>query len=133
MKTGKSRLTIQLPSPTELGVNLPIRPRAVEVNCHSTEWWALKSRYVPKEGEIIIYTNRAQIEKDDGTFVDVPGIKIGDGNTYVADLPFVGDDLYTALMQMIEHSSSVTPEERARWNDKITCSLDGEMLILTKD
>ena len=29
---------------------------------------------------------------DDG-LIDVPGIKIGDGNAYNIDLPYVGDDI----------------------------------------
>lgn len=39
-------------------------------------------------GEIIVYTDYKQIEKD-GVMIDVPGIKIGSGNAYVQDLAFV--------------------------------------------
>ena len=53
----------------------------------TTEYWNLKTLYIPKEGEIIVYTDYKQIIRD-GETVNVPGIKIGNGVSYCGDLPF---------------------------------------------
>ena len=62
---------------------------------------------------------------------NIPGIKVGDGNAYLIDMPFT-DCLYK---QHIEDTvSHITAAERTAWNNKVRCymdTLDEERLIFT--
>lgn len=99
---------------------------------NTTEYWNLHIDYVPDRGEIVIYSNKTTING-----VNYPGIKIGDGNAYLIDLPFVGDDAFLQLFTMIaDHinnsSIHVTPEQKERWDNKLNYSITGENLILNR-
>lgn len=97
----------------------------------TTANWNRRTTYIPQEGQIIVYSDYAVI---DG--VNVPNIKVGDGTTYVVDLPFVGDDLRIAVENHIADTGiHVTPEEKAFWNNKVTTDeidIANERLIITK-
>ena len=91
----------------------------------STLYWDSVT-YVPKSGEVIIYTDKAQI---DG--VNIPGVKIGTGNAYVQDLPFVADDLADSLVTHINDTSMhITSEERSRWDNKL--NVDDDYAVVNK-
>lgn len=101
---------------------------------HTTEYWRLHQTYVPASGEIVIYTDREVV---DGK--RYAGLKIGDGNAYIVDLPFIGDSLIERIWDALnEHINNqtihVTQEEKDFWNDKINCDVDvfEEELILTR-
>ena len=68
--------------------------KAIVHNVYSdtTANWNSKVTYVPEDGDIIIYIDKSTIEEG-GSVKNVPGIKIGDGNAYCVDLPFVADDI----------------------------------------
>lgn len=54
------------------------------IHKHDTEaHWILAVNFIPKQGEIIVY------DIDDNH--NYERFKIGDGTTYVSDLPFVND------------------------------------------
>lgn len=98
------------------------------VTRNTTEGWAAKRTYVPGASEIIVYTDHAEIA---GT--DVPGIKLGDGNAYVADLPFVDAAIAAALQAHIEDADAhVSEEDREFWNNKLNYDIDGEELTFTR-
>ena len=50
--------------------------------------WDKATNFIPKKGEICIYSDRFQL--DDGSYV--PGIKVGDGSSYIHELEFMGDE-----------------------------------------
>ena len=56
----------------------------------TTARWERKGDFVPFRGEIIIYTDKYSYEDEQGKTVNVPAIKIGDGKTCIAELPFLG-------------------------------------------
>ena len=56
----------------------------------TTRRWELKPDFVPFRGEIIIYTDKYHDVDTQGNTINVPAIKIGDGRTRIADLPFMG-------------------------------------------
>ena len=92
--------------------------------------WNSHLSFIPLKGEIIIYTDAGHT--DDGQ--DVPNIKIGDGNAYLIDLPFVGADRTNYILQQLgEHTGNssihVSQADRTFWNNKLNCSIDGEVLI----
>lgn len=98
--------------------------------------WESDKSFIPKRGELVIYSDRGQVEED-GELVDVPGIKIGDGLAYLVDLPFVGDDqaqIITGLLRdhANNHDIHVTLEEKEFWNNKLNFVLSEENLILNR-
>lgn len=57
----------------------------------TTANWEKATNFIPKVGEVCIYSDRFQL--DDGTYV--PGIKVGDGTSYISELEFMGDEYIT--------------------------------------
>lgn len=112
-----------------------IPANAARIEVRTTAEWNERMLYIPKVGRIIVYSDRNVI---DG--VAYPGVKIGDGLAYVVDLPFVGDDVASRIMAIIEEHIQneqihVTEAERAFWNNKINYEMDdsGETLIINRD
>lgn len=89
------------------------------VTSHTTAYWTTNATYIPNEGELIVYS-------DGG-----PAMKIGDGTTYVADLPFVNGSFMEHINNAAIHISSA---DRNFWNNKINCedTVEQETLILNR-
>ena len=68
--------------------------------------WAAIPQYMSKNRVLYVYSDYRQ-EEDPETHVikNIPRVKIGDGTTYVADLPFA--------------TMSITDEDIQRWNENI--------------
>lgn len=81
----------------------------------TSEWAAVGTSLVSERNTFYIYS-------DGGTYINpdsnsqeityIPRIKIGDGNSYVVDLPFI----------------SVLPQQVEFWNNKLNLNLTGEIL-----
>ena len=83
----------------------------------TTANWATKTSLISTAGVFYIYTDY-QIINQGSSVTNVAGVKIGDGTTYVVDLPFV----------------TVSQSEKEFWNNKVRCylsSLNSENLIFT--
>ena len=94
----------------------------------TTENWTRVPRFVPLEGEIIIYTDREQL---DGQFV--PGVKIGDGITPGIDLPFIDDKLKAQVLEHIENGDiHVTLDQKNFWDNKVNVDYNLETLIFNR-
>lgn len=115
--------TVELTSPIATG-------SSAKITVNTVENWAAKTSYIPKKGEIIVYSDRAVI---DG--VCYPGVKIGDGMAYAVDLPFVGDDIADRITTVLNsHINNgdihVTLAEKTYWNNKLDCEVSDDNLIL---
>ena len=87
--------------------------------------WAGTPTYVPKNGEICLYT-------------DTGKIKIGDGSVCLVDLPFIGeaavDEVKELLRKHIEDRNiHVTQEEKNFWNAKLNYDVNGEILTFNRN
>ena len=87
--------------------------------------WSGTPMYVPKNGEICLYT-------------DTGKIKIGDGSVCLVDLPFIGeaavDEVKELLRKHIEDQNiHVTQEEKNFWNAKLNYDVDGEILMFNRN
>lgn len=103
-------------------------PDLAGIKCETTEYWDNASGYIPKSGEIIIYSDY-QTKEVDGQIINIPGIKIGSGNGYVQDLAFLNQDLADALYDHITNTIiHVTQAEKDRWNNKLNVT-DAEEVI----
>lgn len=91
----------------------------IGISYNTTRYWNMMGGFIPKSGEIIIYSDY-RVVMVDGRRVEIPGIKIGTGNSYVQDLAFVGGSdteiLAAHIDDMVVH---VTAAERAFWNNKL--------------
>ena len=95
----------------------------------STEEWDQQPPMVSEPGYMYIWSDR--YESPNGYYI--PGVKIGDGNAYVADLPFQDEAYFEHIFNTEIH---ITQEEREFWNNKVTCYIETENpnnLIFTKD
>lgn len=101
------------------------------VHSDTTANWNAQTDLVSRAGHIYVYTD--YIVMDD---VPVAGMKIGDGNAYLIDIPFVSGntaDLYDHINDRTVH---ITNEERLFWNNKVTCFLsqgEEETVVFTKE
>ena len=103
------------------------------IESNTTEGWSSQTTYVPKKDSIIIYTDYKTIVQDGVTKL-VAGIKIGDGNAYVVDLPFIDDELRELLTTHINDTNVHIQEgERNFWNNKLNYYLDGEILEFNRN
>ena len=103
-----------------------------KVYTDTTENWGRKTDYVPDVGDIIVYTDKDTVDVG-GDTVLVPGVKIGDGNAYVVDLPFIDDALAARLAEHIDDDAiHVSAEDREFWNSQLDCEVEDEELIFTR-
>lgn len=83
----------------------------------STAEWDADPTYRSEAGVIYIYTDYSH----DSEGHDLPGYKIGDGSSYVVNLPFLS-------------SAIATEEERESWNNKVRVEdpeMSSETLVFT--
>ena len=95
----------------------------IKLKRDTTANWNAAIGFMPLKGEIIIYEDYQQItvkENGEDVIKNIPGIKIGTGNVYVQELPFIDKDLRDRLIEHIEDQEiHVTLGEKAFWNNKI--------------
>lgn len=101
---------------------------------NTKEGWNAQSSLVAEEGTIYIYSNYST-KVVDGITKNVPGIKIGDGTSYLIDMPFMNEDFTDQLMNHINNALiHVTPAEKTFWNNKSSAFMDPsteETLVLS--
>lgn len=102
------------------GAGTWIEPANVLYN--TTSGWNSQVTLLSKANTLYVYTD---YKTTDGE--DIPGFKVGNGNAYLIDLPFITDWIIPGL---------VTTEERNFWNNKVTADIDSndsECLNLSKN
>ena len=98
----------------------------------STENWSYRTTFIPRRGQIIIYSDGYT----DSEGNKVPGIKIGDGLAYGVDLPFITKRYDSMLVALNNHATNsgihITQEEKEfLCNQAVTCSYSNETLTFT--
>lgn len=118
--------------------------KAISTAAHDTRAnWNNQRRFIPKEGELIVYTDYRTETDSEGNIINIPGLKIGDGKGYLIDLPFISQatydpETYAAIQeQLTAHINNtgihVTSEEKSFWNNKINCYADGDTLVINRE
>lgn len=98
----------------------------IPIQVDTTAGWNAQTTLVAEEDVIYIYSDY-QTEGGE-TYA---GFKLGDGTSYLKDLPFT-DGLYAEHID--DTTIHITAAERQAWNGKIRCYIDpndSETLILT--
>lgn len=102
----------------------------------TTANWNMQGNLVAEEGTVYIYSDYTTYDDGNGNITPLAGIKIGDGNAYLIDMPFVTDALTATLLRHISNTEvHLTAQERAFWNNKVSSYIDledGETLVLSK-
>lgn len=102
----------------------------------TTANWNSQLSLVPDEGQIIVYLDKSTVGTGNET-KNVPGFKVGDGNSYLIDLPFLADDIAERLTAALNTHTSNTDihtntTEKSFWNNKLNCTISGETLIFNR-
>lgn len=114
-----------------------IKLDGINIQCKTSAEWMQDISYIPKFGEIIIYSDHDSYELN-GETIPVPDIKIGDGQAYCVDLPFIhAGERERILAQINNHINNtdihVTAAEKQFWNNKLNCNISGELLTLDRN
>ena len=100
------------------------------------ENWDSDIGRIAERGVVYIYSNYQYIEDEDGNQIPVAGIRIGDGTSYLIDMPFVSDAAtYLITAHIANTEVHVTPQEKRFWNNKVSAYMnrvDEECLELSK-
>lgn len=100
----------------------------------TTEYWNLQTSLIGEKSHIYIYSDYTTIIQN-GESIDIPNIKIGDGNAYLIDNPFITTSVEELLQLHInDNIKHITNEERSIWNNKVRCYLnsdDNETIVFT--
>lgn len=101
------------------------------------EEWNSTPSVISQRNTLYIYSNHKTLTNQQGDIINIPGIKVGDGLSFIIDLPFVNQEFETKLYQHLSNSAiHITNEEREFWNKKVRCFMDetninNENLIFT--
>ena len=100
------------------------------------ENWDIQRSIIAEAEAIYIYTNYQYIDDGNGNLTPVAGIKIGDGTSYLIDIPFVSEATSNLILNHISDTSiHTTPLEKEFWNNKVTTyfhNSERENLIFSK-
>lgn len=83
---------------------------------NTTAYWNSRPDLISKHGYIYVYSDYKQVDNE-----DIAGIKVGDGTSYLIDMPFIDKPLDAHIADTVAH---VTAQEREFWNNKVRCFID---------
>ena len=98
-----------------------------EVLFNTVAGWGSQAGLIGQANTIYVYTDYQEDENGN----PIVGIKIGDGNAYLIDAPFLDKIYYEHVNDSDIH---ITAGERNFWNNKVRCYyslLDDETVIFT--
>ena len=123
-----------------MAVPITLKASSVGVSRDTTANWDAHPLFVPKKGQLIVYSDHRIDTDGEGNVIYIPGLKVGDGKAYLKSLPFVGDDILIETEEMLrQHEENpvihTTSEEKEFWNQKLNCEVDSQSgtLVLTRN
>lgn len=100
------------------------------------ENWDIQRSLIAEANTIYIYTNYQYVDDGNGNLIPVAGIKIGDGTSYLIDIPFTSEATSNLILNHIaDNSRHISSAERELWNNKVTTyfhSSERENLVFSK-
>lgn len=87
----------------------------------TTAYWDGQPELIAKENAIYVYTDGFPRE-----IHNIVRFKVGDGQSYLIDLPYTDMVYYDHISDPIIH---ITQEEREFWNNKVSCKIEGENIV----
>lgn len=96
--------------------------------------WNADASLIAQKDVLYIYSDYKTIQKD-GKQILLPGLKIGDGMTYLIDMPFVNSTDSGIEQLVLDHINNnvihINATERNFWNNKLNYSFNEESQNLT--
>lgn len=97
------------------------------IHYDTKEHWDAKRSLIAKKSHIYVYSNHTTVTNSYGEDILCPGIKIGDGTSYLIDLPFAISDINPEVLDHISDTVvHVSLEDRSRWDNKVFVDVDLE-------
>ena len=102
------------------------------IQMKTTQEWNQDRSLISQQNTFYIYSDRnTKVDEQTGKVINIPGIKVGDGSSYLIDLPFIDDLFYSHINNLDIH---VTLAEKQFWNNKVRTQdseIDNQNLIFT--
>ena len=96
--------------------------------------WNADASLIAQKDVLYIYSDYKTIQKD-GKQILLPGLKIGDGMTYLIDMPFVNSTDSGIEQLVLDHINNnvihISASERDFWNNKLNYSFNEQSQNLT--
>lgn len=108
---------------------IPMPMGRMAIHYETTATWNSMTEYVALRGHIYVYSDYTTRVNDNNTITKIPAIKVGDGTSYLVDLPFtvVGD-----TEKFVEHIANaqihVSTDDRESWDSKVYPDVSGDTL-----
>lgn len=83
---------------------------------NTTVYWNSRPDLVAKRGYLYVYSDYKEVDNQ-----LIAGIKVGDGTSYLIDMPFIDKPLDDHIADTVKH---ITNAEREFWNNKVRCFID---------
>lgn len=104
-------------------------PKALDrtaIHYDTTEAWNSTPNLIAEKGHIYIYKDYDKKENEDGTITYVPAMKIGDGTSFLIDMPFfsAGQDEDELWNHINNWSIHVSADDRSNWTTKVSATVD---------
>ena len=97
--------------------------------------WDSDRTLISEKDVLYIYSDYKVIQNEDQDFY-IPGIKLGDGKTYLIDLPFlnnINSDIDKQILQHVKNKDiHITSQQRLFWNNKLNLTMDNENLVFNR-
>lgn len=97
---------------------------------NTVEGWDAQPELVSEKNAMYVYTDAYE---ENGTLI--PSIKIGDGSSYLIDIPFVESKLMEDFNDHIRNTQiHVSEEDRIRWDNKVRAyhsTVEDETIVFT--
>lgn len=101
-------------------------PRVLDstaIHYDTVEAWNSMTTLIAEQGHIYVYADY-QTREDEGDTIYIPAIKIGDGVSYLIDMPYLvsGND-ETFIDHINNWAIHVSDNDRTSWNNKVSTSV----------
>lgn len=100
------------------------------------EYWNSQVSLISEKSIVYVYSDYASKTVDGNTML-IPNIKVGDGNAYLIDIPFITQSVEDLINLHIDDTiKHITEQERESWNNKVSCYINPdnlERLIFSND
>lgn len=108
-------------------VGVPSVVDRTAIHYATTNIWNSDINLISEKGHIYVYSDYSKKIKEDGTTEVTPAIKIGDGTSYLIDLPFFSSGNNDEFIDHINNASiHVSDIDRYSWDNKLSASIDEE-------
>lgn len=116
---------------------ISVSPAGAKIYYDTKENWDLQVDLIAKKAAIYVYSDASYQSDGHGNNTPIPALKVGDGSSYLIDMPFVNADLTEQILSHVNNELiHVSEEDREKWNNKVTCYINdqnSENLIFSKN